>query len=805
MNKLVTHRTAPFFLLGLVLVMFADVLVAPLLGHQTILSARDEDLATQFLYWYDFGFRELRHGHLALWNPYVFSGTPWLGNFESALLYPINWLFCVLPIAAACNWVIATHVFLTGWFTFLWLRHHRLHPLACFTSAALVMFGAPYFLRIYAGHLTNMAALAWAPLLLLCADELLDGPGDDKPRSARRHFVGWCLAGVYAVAMQVLAGHPQSVFRTGVAVGLYVALRLWHSPQRWRALAGLMVIYAGAAALCAMQLGAGLDMAAESTRAAGVPYSFAAMFSLPPENLVTALAPKFFGNMRDMLYWGRLLFWEATFFIGLSGLALACYGVLGGQGRRRWIWALMPLLLLALALGGYTPLFGFLFAHVPGFSKFRVNAEYIFPASMFVAALAGNGLHTLMSAPRRTRAMSFSLLAMAVLLGGAAWFIRSSAALGEVGAWGHFLTGVISHREAVGFAPDATYRSPDFLQSAAAYASFSLFTGVLFCLVLAYLFLRRARTRRAAYLLAALAIGEIFWFARANRPIFNAAAVRQPEIKEFLAAHPGDYRVLNLASLNSGMSLGAKDIWGYDPILLARYAQFMAWTQGEDPDQALGFVNLQRDNPLYRMLRDRYVFIADRQNPGQTRIADAGRTLPHLLLLHEYSVLPGRDAIFAAMAAPGFDARHRVLLETEPTPKPLPRSTRASTSTPDRVKVVELGTDFLVIEAHTAQPAILLVTDSYSRYWRAYPVSDAGGQREYSVLPANYVLRAIPLQAGDHRLVMEYAPPGFLRGRWISLLACALYLGALVWWWRSRRFANGGDSPVARPNLDESK
>lgn len=49
-------------------------------------------------------------------------------------------------------------------------------------------------------------------------------------------------------------------------------------------------------------------------------------------------------------------------------------------------------------------------------------------------------------------------------------------------------------------------------------------------------------------------------------------------------------------------------------------------------------------------------------------------------------------------------------------------------------------------------------------------------------MPANYVLRAIPLAAGEHRLRLIYEPLYFHLGLWVSALSsCALLaIGALA-------------------------
>src|SRR3954447_55326 len=56
----------------------------------------------------------LGQGRLPLWNPYLFAGTPYLANPQTAVLYPGTWLFAVLetPRAYALNFLI--HLWIAG-------------------------------------------------------------------------------------------------------------------------------------------------------------------------------------------------------------------------------------------------------------------------------------------------------------------------------------------------------------------------------------------------------------------------------------------------------------------------------------------------------------------------------------------------------------------------------------------------------------------------------------------------------------------------------------------------------------------
>jgi uncharacterized membrane protein YfhO len=99
--------------------------------------------------------------------------------------------------------------------------------------------------------------------------------------------------------------------------------------------------------------------------------------------------------------------------------------------------------------------------------------------------------------------------------------------------------------------------------------------------------------------------------------------------------------------------------------------------------------------------------------------------------------------------------------------------------------VVAESTDFLDIKADLRSPALLLVTDGYSAGWRAAPL-EPGPQARYDVLPADYVLRAIPLAAGRHHLRLEYSPSAFRVGRWISAASLLGYAGLWIFWARRK-------------------
>ncbi len=739
-------------LLGLTLAMFGDVLFA---GGTRVLGGQATDLSLQFLSWRDFGFRELAQGNLALWNPHIYGGAPYFGSMQSALLYPLNWIFLILPLSVAVNWSIGVHVFFMGAFMFFWMQQRGLKPAPSFFAGALIMCSGAFFLHIFAGHLPHLNTMTWSPLIFCAIDSLLGA------RTFR-----WCLLGMFAVAMQALAGFPQYLFYTAIIAGVYSALRLikrWN----WRIAASLMFIYPGGALLAAAQLFPAIQATRETVRGVPLPFQFASMFAFPPENFLTLVAPNLFGEISS--YWGRCYSWEMSTFVGVTGIALAVYATVCCEGKTKWVPLSALFISLLFALGVHTPLFGFLYAYVPGFDKFRSVSKFIFLASLFLVLLGATGLDRLFKQKKIEPTFVIALFAFASLLGiGGLWAIKTSS-------WPALMNATQSTGET--YLPPQLYLSAEFIAQSQHHATISIFFAAGACALLGGLLILLKRDHRALYGVIALAVVEMFAFARASLATFDSATVANTEEKSFLDKRPGDYRILNLFNPNSAMSVGAHDMWGYDASVVRRYAEFIAWTQEIDPDKATQYVKFARFDPLYAMLRLRYVF-ALRENEFQIAEASAS-PLPRVQLVSSYRVLRDRDTIFDTLRSATFDPTREVILESGPEPKPLPGENAGT------AKIVAASTDALTIEADVAQPSILLITDTFTPSWHAIALPGSA-QADYQLLPANYVLRAVPLASGHHRLRIEYVSQAFEIGKWISFTAGLAFLVGLSWCWRHK-------------------
>ncbi len=526
------------------LAMFARLLFVP--GDQ-VLSRRGMDVWRLFVYYWQFGFEELRAGRIALWNPHIFSGVPFMGGFEEALFYPLNWIYLILPLAKAIDWEIALHVSLLGFFMALWVGRYGLHPLAVLLASSAVMFGRPFFGEILLGHLPHMDSMAWVPLILLSIDALLD-----QPRTK------WVMVGIFAFSMQVLAGYPQVLFNTVVTGAIYVAIRLVRAPRPVRTVLAPSAVGIGALMICAAQLWAGWQAAIEGTRQGGASFAFASGFSLSYDNLLTLLVPDFFGDLIRFPSWGG---WEGVLFFGLTGLTMAILGT-SVKSPHRGTWIIMVVVLLCIALGHRTPLFALLYRVVPGFNLFRRPSSFAFELVLFMAMLSAFGTDALIRSAAAAKTTAVGLLIVGLALGAFGAAARTGVSLTFNGIWHALVQAVATFSEPI-WQPQS-YSDPGFVAAAERFAGVRCLIAAGICLVLAALVFARSTHPRAAYILAVLGVAEAFAFARLTVTTFPLATTAPAAVPQFLAAHPGDYRILGfgLPALDSAIVLGANDVLG---------------------------------------------------------------------------------------------------------------------------------------------------------------------------------------------------------------------------------------------------
>jgi len=362
----------------------------------------------------------IRQGHLPLWNPYIWSGTPLLGGMNAGSAYPLTFAFAVLPPVAAWVLNMLGVYWAAGLGMYVLLRQYRIRPLAA------LLAGLTYSLTgAMSGQMVHIGVVqgfGWAPWMVLAQLRLSwavlgtgprpvptpsQAPSPVLASTTRIHGSPWPWVVLLAItiSLMVLSGEPRSMVEAEVVASVVTIWLVVHPYHGWavdarrRAAFLGMSVLAGVwgVVLAAVQIVPGWSFIEASQRAVES-YQFFGAGSLRPSWSALLLVPDLFGGdgiFHQPTYFNSYNLAEVTGYVGLVPLVAAVALLTRSFGRRRdsraadWgIWLLLVGLGLLLMWGSFTPV-GHLFAHLPLLGKTRLQSRNVGIVDLALAVLLG--------------------------------------------------------------------------------------------------------------------------------------------------------------------------------------------------------------------------------------------------------------------------------------------------------------------------------------------------------------------------------------------------------------------------------
>jgi hypothetical protein len=328
----------------------------------------------------------LKSGFLPLWDPYIFSGMPFLAAAQAGILYPLNWFYLIFSPAAATNLMVVSSYMVAGVGAYLYARRIGTSVSGSMLTALVWQFSGALVGQIaHINIVQNSAILPW----LLWSIEAY------AQTIKLRH--GVLLAAL--LALQFFAGHQQTFAYSLILIAAYaITMSLSNESLRKRYLSALLFMVSGLM-LAAVQILPTFELLRNSLRATAT-YDFFISFSMPRRFVLTWLAPYVMGGGDGRLfaapYVGPPFYQEMIGYVGLLAVMLAIIAVLIKRDPRTKFWAVIAALAFILALGGYAPssFYKFIY-HVPVLNLFRVPARHLMEVDFALAVLAGRGLSVL--------------------------------------------------------------------------------------------------------------------------------------------------------------------------------------------------------------------------------------------------------------------------------------------------------------------------------------------------------------------------------------------------------------------------
>jgi hypothetical protein len=668
-----------------------------------------------------FATRRIGERDLPLWDAWTAGGTPFFADPQVGLFYPPNWPLFLGDPAEGMGLFLLMHFALAGAGAFLFLRRIGVPRAAALVGGVAFMWNGFFVTRT--GHPTVVASCSWLPWALLAFDRFWESP------TGRRSAL---LA--LPIALSLLAGFPQAFFLIAYLVGaLAIARRLRarrgaaQPPARALLLAALL-----AAGLCAVQLIPSAELRAHSSRER---WDYATLLSSAqhPATLVRALLPEHYGSpVPESLPYGRFSrgliaaiaaprcrapqdealrlnhlsrgngyfiqsYVSTQNYAGVLPLVLAIVGAVAW--RNGWRWPLVAIAAVALLVALGSPLLH-VYRLLPGLEVSRVDRVivlYLFA----VSALAAGGLAALLARIRGVGAANAS----------------GDATL----------------------APAAPRRRR--LAAAAAAAAFLLVGIDLFPYGMRY----NVSHPRAA-------LPWSYWEVHyLDKDLYRSARAGEAA----RAILPG-----NVTSF-----LEIPDLQGMNDLPLARWQELVeAIEPGVYARRRIGpLVSAESlRSPLLDLLGVRRLLtLAPRNGGAGMKIIERPTALERAFVVPRFEVAAGRAARLARLAAPDFDPRALVVLESPP---------RGWTEGSGTATITRYGAEEVLVQVDGTGGGLVLA-DNWYPGWRA----SIDGE-PVPILRGDHALRVVALPPGRHDVRFAFRPGSLAIGAIVSSASAAAAL-----------------------------
>ena len=723
-----------------------------------------------------------------LWNPFVFLGMPsFASGAYNPLIYPPDWPLAliakVLPLPDL-TWLLL-YYFLGGLFFFLLAREWGARPEGALLGGVAFMF-APNLVAVGShGHGSQLVNSAYIPLLLWLATRWM--------RRGGLHHIGWlALAGGF----QMLRGHAQIVFYSWLAIGLYALIEVIGGVVSKQAPADDPPVTPVTRLLRAAGLGAAMalafaiagfynlplrDYAQYSIRGGGagggVGMDYATAWSLSGRELPTIVIPGAVG-FGGPTYWGTMPFTDyPNAYVGMITVALALLGFLTWSRSRAFALAL-GVAALAISFGKHLPLYGFLYEHLPLFNKFRVPVMILvlFQVSAALglawgwsALLEGSAANPPPARVSRGLLMIGAALLIVLLVGG----------MGQ-GAWraGYEKAVQLARPDLAPQAGEIAFRG--FIADLIRVSLLALAT-----LAVGWLALRRKLPAILASLMALVLLLIEIWpvSAQVVAPVIGPRVARileqgRDDVVEFLekAGPQGTFRIWAIEEIQSNRfaGFGIASVGGYHAAKPRLYQDLVDALVIPSPQAPTAF-----SLSWMRLLNIRYVVSPQplevpwlrRAYQGSAIVFENETALPRVTVLGAYRVAPSARAVLDSITSERYDVGIGTWLDSDPRVSVGGAAVAAS----GRATIVDYRLNRVTIDVETPAPAIVRLADMWYPDW----VATVDGRRT-PVLKADYLLRAVAVPAGRHRIEFRFESRAVRMGLLLSALGLVASVALLL-------------------------
>jgi len=724
---------------------------------------------------------QLKLGQWPLWNPYNFSGNVHLATYQSAVFYPLNLLYFLLPLIDAWSWLVIIQPILAGVFMYLFLAKINLSRKAAFFGSLVFAFSGWMIAWLEESLVIEHSAL-WLPLILYAVET------NRKKITPTSFFLF-----VFGLTASILAGFTQLTLYVLVTVLAWIIFRYWPLKRKdLKKVLGLALGFTFSFLIAVVHALPAIEAYLYSPRGVTDAKFLFDQYLMPPWHLLTFLAPDFWGNTGAYNYFGGGFYHEKVIFIGLPAFLLAL-SVLVAKQTNPVLRFFKKFSLVTLALGFFP--FGWLlyYSRLPLISV-MIPSRIFFLSTFGFCVLAAFGLDVYFRQGIDQKkwkklltgiGITFFLLWLFVFL---SKIFLPKTKFGSVSLRNLILpTGFFLGSALIIFFPWCKNRFQFLRQMSLEKAKFFSFLGLT-----------------GLSLFSSLYFANKYLYFSERKFVFPEVGVIT-KLKEVAGLNRiwgyGD------AYLEKNMNLyfHLYSPEGYDALFPQRYGELLhsQEKQGKITSQITrtdanikpaaerekeSVLDNRYRRRLLSLLGVKYIFetklgeakgaMTEEQRFPQDffqpiwederfKIWESQEALPRAFLVKDYLVETDKQKIADHLFSQDFDLEKKVILEEEPDLE----IEKGVMGKEGRINFVEYQPNRIELESESATTALLFLSDNDYPGWKAR----IDGQ-ETKILRADYTFRALAVPAGKHQVIFSYEPTVFYWSLRISLLSLFLFI-----------------------------
>jgi hypothetical protein len=690
------------------------------------------DSYSQLYLWRQEAADNLRSFTWPLLTSTIFSGSPLLATYQSAVLFPANILLVILPKFWGWNIFVIGSTFFAGLSMMLFLNSFAK------TRTGIFLGGAVYALGGFMTTTTELGTHVWAmgclPLIMLSIDRIV------LQKNNKYFFVIPIL-----VAILILAGSMQVLVFGMVLAGLYAVFRT----IKWKILAKILLAVLLGAGIAAVQIIPTLDVYKNSIRNEEN-YALRSNFGLSEMPLLIRLwSADFFGHPSTQNDWSGLDYIEYSSFLGTITVVLVLSSLVLIKIPEVRFFSITLGILLILVYNN--PISRWVFSLPIPLLTNSLASRLFFIVGLLASVLVAFVIEKIEN-PKLIRIVPVISIFLLVI----SWM------------WWKFV------------AP------PEF-------QSISLRNLLWPSLLLVVTAVSCLFSPKRKYILPAvfviLTLVDLGRYFRKFNPYMPSNLIfPSTPITEFLSKNSSGYRILNSSDLvlppNTWSAYGLESIEGYDPLHSLSYSRMIHVANNQDyfnsPSRVMDITGL--NIKFLQTLNVKYIIsakddgIALGENNGLTKVFQDRETSvwenqgvkERLFFAKSYKVKSTESDLAKELMDLNFNPTHTVILAGDPGIN----IEKTEDATIDNVNLSSQEVNF---QTGVPSPQLLVFSQNYDKGWKAF-----ANNQPTTVHRADGGLMAVAVPTGTVNWKLIYLPDSFVQGKLISSISMIILVIGII-------------------------